>query len=118
MKKLLVLLILLALATYLNLGPQILRSAHGEDKVAHVVFYALLETIFFWMFGRFSLAITSLAATLYEYLQRFTPGRNSNAYDLLASLSGVILGYYMVLVLEKVLRRRKDADTPGEARKH
>ena len=94
------------LATYLNLGPQLVRAVNGEDKIAHVGFYTLLEIVFFWIFGKFSLAVVALAATLYEYLQKFTPGRNSNPYDLLASLSGAILGYYAALLIEKIFGRR------------
>ncbi len=118
MKKLVILILFLILATYLNLGPQLVRSEHGEDKIAHVAFYTILEMVFFWIMGKFSLAIVSVAATLYEYLQKFSPGRNSNAYDLLASLSGVLLGYYIFLGFNKLLGRKRDADTPRETRQH
>jgi VanZ family protein len=87
------------------------------DKIAHVALYAVLGATLAW--GRWSSGrrlshvLLVLAGLLYgvsdEWHQRFVPGRDPSAGDLLADFVGTLAGYSGGVAL---LRRRAPAGLP------
>ena len=92
-----------AVGSYLSLSPSI-SLPNGWDKLAHLIFYAASTFALYFFIGEYSLAVSSIMASVLEYLQRFVPARQSSIIDLLYSLTGVLGGFF----LAHLSRRREE----------
>jgi VanZ family protein len=91
---------------------------HGEDKVAHLVLYAVLGVALAWGRSRRHPSAPH-PATLWgvgflygvsdELHQAFTPGRDVSLGDLAADAVGVALGYWIFTLLFVPRALRADA---------
>ena len=87
-------LIVLAASAYLSLNPSISLES-GKDKIAHFAFYGI-ATFFLYIFIKgYSLATVAVASACLEYLQSFVPNRQASVVDLLFSLLGAIIGFFV-----------------------
>lgn len=86
-----------------------------SDKIGHVVLFAILGATL--AYGRVHAPVAPrhlaliLAGSLYgladEWHQSFVPGRESSAADLLADVTGVTLGYGLVMLWYVRTRRAR-----------
>lgn len=81
------------------------------DHVMHVLAFLPLYALGVWLFqpisrkGRVYLLLIGLViAALTEYIQLFINYRTYNPADLIANLSGVLLGAIIMLVVKKIKR--------------
>jgi len=103
--KISLVIIFLATSAYLSLNPNITLQ-NGWDKFAHFAFYAGSSILLYTFIGNYSLAYTSVAASIFEYLQKFVPHRLASVYDLFFSLTGCLFGTFVAVLLSKVRRER------------
>lgn len=102
--------VVIAGITYLSLSPQPKMMA-SNDKVGHFIAYGTLMLHLGLLYGgnRKRLLISAAFAFIYgglmEFGQGFVPGRSVSALDLLANTGGVILGYGLILLFGKRLRK-------------
>lgn len=89
----------------------------NPDKVVHVFIFGVQTVLLLyafraqfllrklrWLYGVLILSLTTLFALLTEILQKYVfIGRHGNAYDFLADLLGVIIGFlaYYLLIIKK-----------------
>ncbi len=99
-KKTLAIGLVLLVGAFLSLSPDVTLQ-NGWDKTAHFVFYMIASMVLYIYTGAYSLAITSISATLYEYLQRFVPHRLSSIEDLIFSLLGGLFGAFVMAILNR-----------------
>lgn len=85
----------------------------GNDKISHFIAYAVLMIncgIIYYSNLRVLLfaGILSVAyGMLMEIGQYFVPGRFMSIYDIFANTLGVIIGFILILVLRKTLKKWK-----------
>jgi len=103
--KILLVIIFLTTSAYLSLSSTITLQ-HGWDKLAHFIFYAASSIFLYFFIGNYSLACTSVTASIFEYLQKFVPNRLASVYDLLFSLTGSLFGTFIAALLFKIRRRK------------
>lgn len=84
------------------------------DKLAHIGVFALLSALLIFgakhteLFGRSKSRLISGSLILsvgysasLEFLQRFSPGRFTDIYDLIANVTGVIFGLVVFYIFNK-----------------
>ena len=103
--KISLVIIFFATSAYLSLNPNV-TIQNGWDKMAHFTFYAGSSVLLYIFMGNYSLAYTSIAASLFEYLQKFVPNRLASVYDLLFSLTGCLFGTFIAALLFKSRREK------------
>lgn len=91
-------LIVLAASAYLSLNPSI-SLENGKDKIAHFAFYGV-ATFFLYIFIKsYSLVTVATASACLEFLQSFVPNRQASAVDLLFSLLGTLIGFFVAYLI-------------------
>ena len=88
-------------------------AGHGLlRKLAHFTEFACLGALFTWLYSMLHkpvwLALISgfLVASADETIQRFVPGRGPSVWDVMIDTSGVLLGFVLVLVGQKLIQKR------------
>lgn len=88
------------------------------DKLAHLGVFAILSALLMFgasrskLFGksRISLIVYPIMISItysagLEFLQRFSPGRASDLYDLIANIAGAICGVLVFYIFNKISLR-------------
>ena len=95
-----------------------------QDKLLHIIVYAVLG---FFSMGALEAAshgyrpwqvwlvagLVSLYAVLDEFHQRFVPGRNADAFDVLADMVGGLLGIWLMYMLVKTFCKNCNPSPPA-----
>lgn len=110
------LVLLLAAIAYLSLTPSTSISV-GNDKVGHFIAYCVLMinmglvTLPKMKSFRFGILFSICYGMLMEIGQLYVPGRTFSMYDMLANVSGVLIGvvisFLFANTLKKLLKRLK-----------
>lgn len=97
-------------------GRTVFRFINNADKFVHAAMYFVLTFVLIYQYRREAkrewvlILLTSLSflySVLMEILQMtVTTNRKFEWYDILANLSGVIMGVVLFLILRKVLPKR------------
>ena len=96
-------------------APKILGEIPGLDKVAHIAAYGVLGLMILVMLTLIdtykkipilplTVFLVVLAGLFDEFHQAFVPGRNTDAWDLLADFCG---GLFSTVVIQRYLENRR-----------
>ena len=106
--------VLLALGIFLessssDIGSMLPNLPPGSDKVAHAFMYALLSACLTLATARpgFAVVVSSLYGVSDEVHQSFVPGRTSDVFDLVADVTGALIGALGVAFLRRRLAKRR-----------
>jgi VanZ family protein len=95
---------------YLSLSPKPAVTA-SNDKLGHFIAYAVLTFFLLLAFQKEKrnriVKLVGLSATygvILEVLQLWVPGRHFSYLDLVANVSGVIIGYFLYFLLKRYNR--------------
>ncbi len=82
-----------------------------NDKLEHVVAFLIYIILFYFSFPSaskvFSFFSGFLLGILIEFLQRFSPNRTSDMYDIIADTIGLFLGLAVIHILNYIKKRYK-----------
>lgn len=94
------------------------NNLFSYDKLAHLGVFAILSGLLVFgalrsrLFGEtktslivYPLIISIIYSAGLEFLQRFSPGRASDVYDLIANIAGAICGVLVFYIFNKISLR-------------